>query len=435
MSGIMKALAASDERKAGPLSEIRHSARRRVEAQGLPTRRQEGWKYTDLRALDAISYRAAQAGDADSFSRENLESLLSPDDASRLVVFVNGFLRKDLSELETDEDDVRIRGLAALANEAPASLAALFAATDEAPAFTNLNEALFEDGVLVELGDGAVARPLHIVSVSTGPDALLANLRVIVRAGRNAKLRIIEDYHGQEPTRSLTNVVTTLELAQGASVEHHRLQQEPTTSAHIGRVVATLAADAALHSDSVVFGGALTRVDIDAALTGRGAHVRLNGLFATRGEQHVDHHTTVDHQVGDTTSDELYRGILDERSRGVFNGKVIVRPDAQRINAKQASNNLLLSRQAEIDTKPELEIYADDVSCAHGATVGELDQAALFYLRSRGVSEGRARDLLTYAFASEVIKAIPLQSLRHTVARRFLGEAAAVELATLLSTI
>jgi Fe-S cluster assembly protein SufD len=157
------------------------------------------------------------------------------------------------------------------------------------------------------------------------------------------------------------------------------------------------------------------------ALTGERATCRLNGLFSGSGEQHIDHHTTVRHQVGDTHSEELYRGILDDKSRGVFNGKVIVEKDAQKITAKQASNNLLLSRTAEIDTKPELQIYADDVKCAHGATIGQLDSAALFYLRSRGISEQKARALLIFAFAEEIIKTIPVDNLRSNLERRFIG--------------
>jgi len=198
-------------------------------------------------------------------------------------------------------------------------------------------------------------------------------------------------------------------------------------------VSAQLGAGSELYTDSVVFGGALTRVDIEVTLAARGARTRLNGLFAATGSQHMDHHTVIDHAVGDTHSEELYRGILDGRSRGVFNGKVIVRSKAQRITSRQASNNLLLSRQAEIDTKPEFEIYADDVSCAHGATVGQLDPAALFYLRSRGIAEAEARALLTYAFAEQVVDAIPLQSLRQAIEERFIGKRALSELTASLN--
>ncbi len=232
---------------------------------------------------------------------------------------------------------------------------------------------------------------------------------------------MVEEYLSVPGDCGLTNVVTNIEIGAGGVLFHHRLQRESDSSAHIGRVSARVGANATLHSDSVAFGGDLTRIDIDVALHARGARCQLNGLFAGRGSQHIDHHTTIDHQVGDTHSEELYRGILDERARGVFNGKVIVRRDAQQISARQASNNLLLSRQAEIDTKPELEIYADDVTCAHGATVGELDREALFYLRSRGIGETQARALLTFAFAEKVIAAIPLASLRRAIELRFIG--------------
>ncbi len=410
--------AAMREAESGPawLAAQRRAARDGLTARGLPTVAEEAWKYTSLKPLAGIPMRLAGAADAAALQAPVLDGLdLAGGGGPRLVI-VNGHLRADLSTLDALPTGISVRAMRD--GELPASA---LAAGEDAP-FTALNLAALTDGIVIDIAPGHdVAEPLSLVFVAAGDDALLRAPRVLLRAGRDARARIIEEYVACGDDHGLTNVVTDIDLAAGAVLEHHRVQNEAPTGAHVGRILATVGANADFHSDSIAFGGALARVDIDVRLAERGARCRLNGLFAVAGTQHVDHHTTIDHAVGDTHSEELYRGILDGRSRGVFNGKVIVRRDAQQISARQASNNLLLSRQAEIDTKPELEIYADDVTCAHGATVGELDAAALFYLRSRGVSESAARALLTYAFAERVIHAIPLQRLRRALELRFIG--------------
>jgi Fe-S cluster assembly protein SufD len=420
----------------GWLGEQRRAAADFVRRHGLPDVRQEAWKYTSLAPLKAIAYRATTADDAAPLDARSLAALPSACASRYRLVLVNGRYRADLSALDALPAGVRVQSLAvALAGDATAVPEVFAPAPTPASALATLNSALTADGALVELDPGCVLdEPLHLVHVVAGDDALLCVPRVVVRLGHDARARIVEEYLGVDGNRNLTSVVTTLALAAGATLHHHRLQGEPDTTAHVGRVVARLQEHASLHSDAVAFGGALTRVDIEVELAARGARCVLNGLFAVGGNQHVDHHTVVDHQVGDTHSEERYHGILDDRSRGVFNGKVIVRPDAQGITARQASHNLLLSRGAEIDTKPELEIYADDVSCSHGATVGELDPAALFYLRSRGVPVAEARALLTYAFADKAIAAIPLDSLRQRIEQRFLGHHRLSELGVALGT-
>ena len=245
--------------------------------------------------------------------------------------------------------------------------------------------------------------------------------RIILNVGNNSRVHVVEEFRSLSDAPNLTNAVTQIHVGRGAHAYHHRVQGEAADSFHVGRLVIESSADSSVRSDSIVFGGGLTRVDIDVKLLEPGAACKLNGLFVGGGEQHIDHHTCIDHVVGQTTSEESYRGILDERSRGVFNGKVIVREDAQRISARQSSDNLLLSRGAEIDTKPELEIYADDVACAHGATVGQLDSSATFYLQSRGVPEREARRLLTYAFAQKLVEDIPVTGIREWIEHRFIG--------------
>ena len=424
----------ADLAPAGPLAEARLRAAEQVRAHGVPSTRQEAWKYTSLASLKDVAYRAASEADGAVLDAPSLAALPLASASPHRAVLVNGRFRADLSTLDALPAGVRVTSIAA-AVAADAEHVATVYAEQYAPeaVFTALNAALLDDGLIIEVdADSSLDAPLHLVFVAAGATPLLRTPRVIVRAGRHARLRMIEEFVGQDGDHGLTNVVSDLSLDEGAVVDHHRLQNEPVSTAQIGRVRATLAANATFNSDSVTFGGALTRIDIEVALAARGARCRLNGLFATTGTQHVDHHTLIDHQVGDTHSEELYRGILDGRSRGVFNGKVLVRRDAQCITAHQASNNLLLSRQAEVDTKPELEIYADDVSCAHGATVGELDTQALFYLRSRGIDEAQSRALLTYAFAEKVVETIPLDSIRHAIEERFIGAGALSELEALL---
>lgn len=406
------------------LGEQRRAAAEFVRTHGLPQMSDEAWKYTNLAALREISYRAAEPADAQTLSSTEFATLVDAGISPHRVVLVNGHFRADLSALNSLPTGLSVRSLATVLATEPELLHAGFTPGQGRSeiAFSALNAALAADGVLVEVAPGAgLDETLHIVSISSTEQPLLCTPRIIIRAGAQSRLHLVEEYVGSSAARSLTNVVTDIALDRSAEVHHHRLQNDPDTTAHIGRVQARLGAASIFRSDSITFGGALTRVDIEVTLADRGARACLNGLFTVTDNQHVDHHTVIDHAVGDTHSEELYRGVLDGRSRGVFNGKVIVRRDAQGITARQASNNLLLSRRAEIDTKPELEIYADDVSCAHGATVGELDHEALFYLRSRGIAEADARALLVYAFAEKVVETIPLESVRRAIQTRFIG--------------
>lgn len=404
------------------LGALRLAAAARVKDQGLPTVANEHWKYTNVSRLGERALRAANAADGAGVTAADIARLALSSDGALSVVLVNGFMRADLGALATLPAGVRIRGIASLQAEDPERLASLLEIDVEAGStFQALNTALLGDGLVIEIDDGVcVKEPVHVLMLGSGAD-LLRSPRLLVRAGRHSELTVVEEYVSVDGAGGLCNSVWEARLGVGARLCHHRIVNENAHSSHIGRVAVEIDEQGSYLSDSLAFGGALTRVDIDVNLNGRGARCRLNGLFVADGEQHVDHHTRVEHRVGDTHSAELYRGILDGRSRGVFNGKVLVARDAQQITAQQTSNNLLLSRHAEIDTKPELEIYADDVSCTHGATVGELDASALFYLRSRGVSAADARALLTYAFAQKVVDEIPLPGVRRWLETRFLG--------------
>lgn len=417
------------------LISLRRAAAARVHDQGLPSIALEDWKYTSLSGLAQSTMRGATSADSTSVSSADLRALELSTTSTLRIVLVNACFRADLSSLDGLPSGVRVHSIAGLLDSDPERLASLLEANVEAGStFQALNTALLGDGVLIEIDtDVRLREPLHLVMLGAGND-LLRGPRVLVRAERNSELRLIEEYLSVDAANGLTNSVCEVSLGSGATLYHHRLANESLHSAHIGRVAVSVAEHGNYVSDSLAFGGRLTRLDIDVALVGRGARCRLNGLFVAAGQQHVDHHTRVDHRVGDTHSSELYRGILDGRSRGVFNGKVVVARGAQQITAQQTSNNLLLSRQAEVDTKPELEIYADDVSCTHGATVGELDGAALFYLRSRGMSAAVARALLTYAFAQKVVDEIPLPGVRRWIETRFLGHTDYSQLRNALDT-
>jgi Fe-S cluster assembly protein SufD len=286
-------------------------------------------------------------------------------------------------------------------------------------ALERLNLAFFEDGVVIHLADDTrLDEPVYVVHQWNAAAAQRMNHpRVIVRAGRNSHCTLIEHFLGPDEAEYFTNAVTTADLAEGATLTHYRLQLESLKSFHIGHIQARLQAHSRYACHDIALGASLGRMNLRTELHGAGAHAALHGLFVPMGTQHLDTHTRIDHIAAHTTSEEDYRGVAAGRGRGVFNGKVIVHPGAQKIDARQSSRNLLLSPGAEIDTKPELEIYADDVKCSHGATTGQLDATALFYLRSRGLSETQARSLLIRAFAESILSTIEHAPLRSHLER------------------
>jgi Fe-S cluster assembly protein SufD len=286
-------------------------------------------------------------------------------------------------------------------------------------AFPSLNSALLTDGIYVDLAPSTVLdEPIHVIFVNRRGDVpQLNSTRLIVNARANSSCTIVESHCSLEGAESMTNALTEIEATDGASVRHYRIEVDEPATHHIGNVFVNVGTDASVETCSFAFGGGITRIDVNADLVGPGSSAALNGLFMVNDNQHIDHHTRVRHRVGRTVSSENYRGIADGNGRGVFNGKILVEKDAQKIEALQSSKNLLLSDGAEIDTKPELEIYADDVKCAHGATVGRLDEDAFFYLRSRGIDEHDARGILTFAFAADISDNIVIAPLREWLER------------------
>jgi Fe-S cluster assembly protein SufD len=389
------------------LQDIRKQAFNRFKTEGLPTVEHEEWKYTDLQALQESAFRTAASKSGDGAGAELLDAVAVPQISDHRIVFVNGNFNGDLSSIGALPRGVAFKDLNAVLKHDCGRLEDHFRThtAQDTPVLVSLNSAFVSDGALIEVEDGVeLQEPLHVVFVSEASTApLMAAPRIIIKAGANSRFAVVESYQGRAPSNTLTNALTEIVAGPGSSVEHYRIQREGPGAFHLANVFIAGRRDSTVTSHSIALGGALTRVDIRAALTEPGSSVNLNGLFFAADRQHVDHHTRIDHFAPDTHSTENYKGILDDSARGVFNGKVIVHPDAQRISATQSNKNLLLSSGAEMDTKPELEIYADDVKCAHGATVGQLDHNALFYLRSRGVSEADARALLTFAFTQDVV--------------------------------
>jgi Fe-S cluster assembly protein SufD len=392
---------------------LRRAALERFIAVGFPTPRNEDWKYTNLRRLESRNFTVASAA---PFAADEA---LWIDAGGIRVVLVNGHAMPGLASAAVQPPGVTILTLGQWAANDPASVAAFLANHSAAApsAFEDFNTAFSDDGVVIEIGDDVTLdQPIYLVHQWTGGSNLqMSHPRIVVRAGRNSRCAIIEHYLGSPDVESLTNPVVSLEIDAGARVTHYRIQQESLRGFHVGSVRAQLGRDSHYSNHNLALGASIGRVDIKALLAGPGADVALSGLFAPAGNQHLDTHTLVDHVAPHTTSQEEYRGVAEGRGRGVFNGKVIVRPGAQKIDARQSNRNLLLSATAEIDTKPELEIYADDVKCSHGATTGQLDATALFYLRSRGLSEADARALLIRAFAESI-----LTSIGHEPVRKYL---------------
>ncbi len=400
------------------LRSLREEAVGHFAEQGLPSTRLEEWRYTNVAPIAEGDFEPAGREHAE-LTRETLEGIAFPVFACSLFVFVNGHFEPDLSVAEGEIGGVRVESLARLRREAPERLEGRLGRlvdTKQHP-FAALNTALFQDGALVTIPRGvSLDQPIHLVFVSTGErHASLASPRVLIVAEPGSRGVVIQDQVCIGAGQRFTNAVTEVHAGANARVDLALLQRKNERSLHVANVQARLERDARFASHTVTLGGRLVRNDLGAVLAEEGAEAVLNGLFLGTGAELIDNHTLVDHAVPHGSSAELYKGILGGRSKGVFRGRVIVRPDAQKTDARQSNANLLLAPGAEVDTKPQLEIHANDVKCSHGSTIGRLDPDALFYLRSRGLDEGRARDLLTQGFAAEVLDAMEQPALAEAV--------------------
>lgn len=396
---------------------LRELAGMQFEAQGFPTTRDEAWKYTNVASLVRQVYTPAPADT--SAVMADVSQIVFPGLEVDRLVFVDGHYAPHLST-PVSVTGTHIGSLATALDRPTDGLEAHLGQISslEKHPFAALNTAFLTDGAWLHLAPGTVAeRPIHLVFLATGRQVLAQPHNLIVLE-EGAQATVIEHYVALNDARYFTNAVTETSLAKGAALEHYRVQQEGAQAYHIGGMHVRQACESRFTSHAIDLGGVLVRNDLRTVLAAEYAHCALNGLYVLDGRQHVDNHTLIDHAKPNGTSSEYYKGVLDGRSRAVFNGRVVVQPDAQHTDARQMNNNLLLSEDAEVDTKPELEIYADDVKCSHGATVGQLDADALFYLRSRAVDEAAARDLLTYAFANDILSRFRLMPIRVELERK-----------------
>jgi Fe-S cluster assembly protein SufD len=402
---------------AGPawLRELRRAAIARFAERGWPTTRDEEWKYTPLSPLTSTAFDLG----LDGASPDPAEDALAALGVGSRLVFVDGRFSAKLSSMPPLPGRVRVESLGeALITDPEAARPWLAEAADGLDAFSALNTAFWQDGALVLIPDGTVVEePIHLLFVSTARSRA-EHPRSVIVLGRESRATVVEAYLGPDGGPSLTNAVAEIALGPAASLERYAVQIESLQAFHVARTRVTQDRDSRFTSTSVSLGARLARSDVHAVLAAEGAECRLHGLYVAGGRRHVDTHTVVDHAVPHTTSRQLYKGILDGRARGVFSGGVIVRPGANGTDAHQTNKNLLLSDEVEVDSKPQLAIFADDVKCSHGAADGPPPAEAIFYLASRGLGEAAARALLTQGFAGEILDRVGVAPLRAWLAER-----------------
>ncbi len=381
------------------LSEKQRQARLALAKQGFPTRQDEDWKYTRVEKLlekKFISAKQSQVTDAPA-----------NDLPCESVLHINGSQISGLEQLKLPEGMV-ICPIREAAEQYPERFERYFNQSLETThGFQAMNTAMMEQGLFIFLAKGTRLDTPLLLSHWQSAEGQAISLRHLIVLEEQAQMTLIEDYRGREGCQYLTNTLTEVCLSSKASLTHYKFQREAKTAAHIGHIAVSQSADSVFNSHSLSLGGQLVRSDLHILLQENGANCLMNGIYVPTEGQHVDHHTTVEHCVPHCRSEQDYKGVLKGKSRAVFNGKVLVKKDAQKTEAHQQNKNLLLSAQAEIDTKPQLEIFADDVICSHGATVGQLDEDAVFYLAARGIDRAQASAFLIQAFAADNIQMMP----------------------------
>ncbi|MGM0478775.1 MAG: Fe-S cluster assembly protein SufD [Bacteroidota bacterium] len=389
---------------------VRKEALQALNAMEFPTTRVEDWKYTRVGKITKRSFK--QWNTAVDISPYIIEGL----DAHQLV-FVNGYYREDLSAIKND-DALTIHAVDNLDDE---YYGKMVEDVDE-NVFSLMNKAYSNGGVFLHVAKQMKAQhPIHMIHVLTG-DEVVANPRHFIRVEQGAKAEVVTTFQSEKAEQSFSNVVMEGHLEANAHLRIHKVQTEAKDCFHIANELFVQDEGSEFLINTVTTGSRLTRNGLNVIVEGENCHTEMNGAYLGTERQHLDNHTLIDQLYSNCTSSETYKGVMDDKSVGVFNGKVIVRQDAQKIEAYQSNGNILLSKEATVNSKPELEIYADDVRCSHGSTTGQLDEDALFYLRTRGISEKNARNLLVAAFIGDVLEKIDVKPLRKAVDEHFLNE-------------
>ena len=390
---------------------------------GFPTPHHEEWRFTNVAPLAQFPFKPVHQLISSGLTREDVEALSMDRLKAHRLVFVDGHFAPQLSQLLSHTTGATLGSLAAAIQERPALVEKHLGRSvhHDENALTALNTAFLQDGAFLHIPARAVLEaPIHLLFIATQAGTVNQPRNVII-AEEQSEVRVIEDYLSVAGSAYFTNAVTEIYAGENTSVEHIKIQRENRAAFHIATIEAQQQRDSRVRSHSISLGARIARNDIHLRFAGEGCDSLLNGLYIAGGEQLVDHHTVADHAQPHCNSHEFYHGILAGKARGVFNGKIFVRKDAQKTDAKQTNKNLLLGNQATINTKPQLEIFADDVKCTHGATVGQLDDEAIFYLRSRGIGEALARQMLIKAFAGGVLERMSVESVR-TVLDEVLSE-------------
>jgi Fe-S cluster assembly protein SufD len=394
---------------------LRESAFSRFAELGLPTTRLEEWKYTNVAPIARIPFNAPAVKNP-KISLERLAPSGLAWLAETRLVCVNGRFSPELSFVEKLPREIQAGSLKAALSEQRSLVEPHLGRTVDCNdhALVALNTALMEDGVFVRIPKGTIIeKAVHLVFIATGGgDPTVSYPRNLIVMEEDSQAKIIESYIGFDAGVYFTNAVTEIVVGDNAVLDHTKIERESRKAFHIGALQVRQGKNSSFFSHVVLTGGALVRNEIGSVFGGEGGDCTLDGLYVAGGDQHVDNRTRIDHAQPHCSSRELYKGILGGAARGVFNGKIIVHKDAAKTDARQTNNNLLLSKEASVDTKPQLEIYNNDVKCNHGSTIGQIDPQALFYLRSRGLEEADAQRLLTFAFASEVIGRVKVERLR-----------------------
>jgi Fe-S cluster assembly protein SufD len=409
--------------EASEMRELRRRALDRFAAVGFPTTKQEAWKYTDV--TKAVGREFVLPAPSSTVLASTLQAHFLDELGTIRLVFVDGLFVKELSTPYDDIRGLRIVDLASTVGTSFSQISEDYAtlAPLEAEPFVALNTALASGGAVIYVNEGrAIEQTVQLLYVSScDGGAVLSQPRTLVVARPGSVSRFVETFVSVGDGPGLTNAVAEFALRDGAVVEHYRFQNESIRATHVGSTDVVVERGASYASVSASFGAQIARHDLRVRLAGEHARCQIDGLYVIEGSQHCDNHTLIDHSVPHCASSQVYKGVLDGESRAVFNGKVIVRPNAQKTDAHQTNKNLLLSSKARVDTKPELEIFADDVACTHGATVGALDDDERFYLSSRGLDDETARGLLTYGFAEEIVAEVKVESLRRRLDEKILS--------------